>query len=63
VLEDRERTAGPDHPDTIAARANLAFAYRSAGQLQPRGGDADLNQEPRPRAYQELRSDHALISI
>ena len=23
-----------DHPDTIAARANLAFAYRSAGQLR-----------------------------
>ena len=27
---------GADHPDTIAARANLAYAYRSAGRL--RGG-------------------------
>jgi Tetratricopeptide repeat len=34
VLEDRERIAGTDHPDTIAARADLAFAYRSAGQLR-----------------------------
>ena len=25
---------GADHPDTIAARANLAFAYRSAGRLR-----------------------------
>ena len=33
VLADRERTAGADHPDAIAARANLAFAYRGAGRL------------------------------
>jgi Flp pilus assembly protein TadD len=33
VLQDRERTAGPDHPDTIAARVNLAFAYQQAGRL------------------------------
>ena len=32
VLADRERIAGPDHPDAITARADLAFAYRSAGQ-------------------------------
>ncbi len=34
VLADRERTIGPDHPDTIVARADLAFAYRSAGRLR-----------------------------
>ena len=34
VLEDRGRTAGADHLDTITAQANLAFAYRSAGQLR-----------------------------
>src|SRR5579862_9220827 len=34
VLADRERIRGPDHPETIAARANLAFAYRSAGRLR-----------------------------
>ena len=34
VLADRERVQGADHPDTIAARANLAYAYRSAGRLR-----------------------------
>jgi tetratricopeptide (TPR) repeat protein len=34
VLADRERVEGADHPDTIAARANLAYAYRTAGRLR-----------------------------
>ena len=34
VLADHERIAGPDHPDTITARADLAFAYRSAGHMR-----------------------------
>ena len=34
MLADRERIAGADHPDTMAARSDLAFAYRSAGQLR-----------------------------
>jgi tetratricopeptide (TPR) repeat protein len=34
ALADQERTHGRDHPDTIVARANLAFAYRSAGRLR-----------------------------
>jgi len=34
VLADRERVGGADHPDTIAARANLAYAYRTAGRLR-----------------------------
>ena len=25
---------GPDHPETLAARGNLAYAYRSAGRLK-----------------------------
>jgi Tetratricopeptide repeat len=33
VLQDRERTAGTDHPETIAAWADLAAAYRSADRL------------------------------
>uniref|UniRef100_UPI0008299DD2 tetratricopeptide repeat protein n=1 Tax=Nocardia lijiangensis TaxID=299618 RepID=UPI0008299DD2 len=33
ALADRERILGPDHPDTLASRHNLARAYRSAGQV------------------------------
>ena len=32
-LIERERLLGPDHPHTLAARANLAYAYRQAGWL------------------------------
>ena len=31
VLKDRLRILGPDHPDTIHSRNNLAYAYASAG--------------------------------
>jgi hypothetical protein len=29
---DTERRKGPEHPDTLAAKVNLASAYRSAGR-------------------------------
>ena len=32
LLADRERVLGPDHPDTLASRDNLA-AYQAAGRL------------------------------
>ena len=32
VVADQERILGPDHPDTLAARNNLALAYRAAGR-------------------------------
>ena len=32
VAADTERLLGPDHPDTLTARANLALSYRSAGR-------------------------------
>ena len=32
TLADRERTQGPDHPDTITARGNLANAYHTVGR-------------------------------
>ena len=32
ALAGRERVLGPAHPDTMAARAELAHAYRVAGQ-------------------------------
>jgi tetratricopeptide (TPR) repeat protein len=33
LLAARERDLGPDHPDTLMARNNLANAYRDAGRL------------------------------
>jgi len=32
VLADRERILGPDHPDTLCSRNNLAAAYWQAGR-------------------------------
>jgi tetratricopeptide (TPR) repeat protein len=32
VLADRQEMLGPDHPDTLAARNNLALAYHTAGR-------------------------------
>ena len=39
TLADRERILGPDHPDTLNSRNNLATAYRAAG----RTGEADAS--------------------
>ena len=33
LLADYERVLGPDHPDTLASRNNLAAAYRAAGRF------------------------------
>jgi hypothetical protein len=32
-LADSERLLGPDHPDTLASRNNLAMAYEDAGRV------------------------------
>ena len=32
TLAARERLLGPDHPDTLQSRNNLAIAYRAAGR-------------------------------
>jgi tetratricopeptide (TPR) repeat protein len=32
LLADQEQILGPDHPDTLASRNNLALAYRDAGR-------------------------------
>jgi hypothetical protein len=37
TLETQERVLGPEHPDTLRSRNNLAIAYRAVG----RGQDAD----------------------
>jgi tetratricopeptide (TPR) repeat protein len=34
TLADCERVLGPDHPDTLTSRDNLAVAYDSAGRLE-----------------------------
>jgi hypothetical protein len=41
VLADRERILGAEHPDTLAARGNLAFSYWAAGRV----GEAIALQE------------------
>ena len=33
TLAARERVLGPDHPDTLTSRNNLAVAYQDAGRL------------------------------
>ena len=33
VLADQERVLGPDHPDTLTTRNNLAGAYYSVGRF------------------------------
>src|SRR5262249_57160268 len=37
ALNERQRLLGAAHPDTVAARANLARAYREAGPAQEAG--------------------------
>jgi tetratricopeptide (TPR) repeat protein len=32
TLADRERVLGPDHPETLASRSNVATAYHAAGR-------------------------------
>ena len=34
LVADQERVLGPDHPDTLTSRNNLANAYRDAGRTR-----------------------------
>ena len=34
TLDDQERVLGPDHPDTLARRHNLACVHKSAGDQE-----------------------------
>ena len=34
TLEDFENLFGPNHPDTLTSRNNLASAYRAAGRIE-----------------------------
>ena len=48
-LADRERLLGPDHPDTLTSRNNLALAYGFGGSAA-RGDRLARAQPRRPRA-------------
>ena len=37
-MAGRERVLGPDHPDTVTSRNNLANAYRDASRTAEEGG-------------------------
>ena len=34
LLADQEQALGPDHPDTLTSRSNLANAYLAAGRTE-----------------------------
>ena len=34
LVADQERALGPDHPDALSSRNNLAIAYRAAGRIE-----------------------------
>ncbi|MFI9846752.1 tetratricopeptide repeat protein, partial [Nonomuraea sp. NPDC051941] len=55
TLADRERVLGPDHPDTLASRHNLAHAYEAAGDL---GRAAPLLEATLADSERVLGPDH-----
>jgi tetratricopeptide (TPR) repeat protein len=50
-----ERVLGPDHPDTLASRNNLANAYRDAGRLDEAIG---LHEQALAARERDLGPDH-----
>ncbi|MCK9877061.1 tetratricopeptide repeat protein, partial [Frankia sp. Ag45/Mut15] len=57
TLTDRVRILGPDHPNTLTSRHNLAGAYQTAGRLT----DAtDLYEQTLTDCRRVLGSDHPL---
>ena len=55
VLAERERVLGPDHPDTLTIRNNLAGAYKSAGRL---GEAIELYEQVLADRVRVLGPDH-----
>ena len=55
VLADRERVLGPDHPDTLTSRNNLAVAYRAAGRT---GEAITLDEQVLAARERVLAPDH-----
>ena len=71
ALELRESKLGPDHPDTLQSRNNLAAAYRDAGRIaeaitHAQGDDQATGVEAGPRpprhAHQPQQPRHRPIS-
>lgn len=57
VLATRIRVLGEDHPSTLAARHNLAYAYRAAGDL---GRAIPLSEATLEDSRRVLGEDHPL---
>ena len=55
MLAERERVLGPDHPDTLTTRNNLAVAYHSAGRF---GEAIELCERVLFERERVLGSDH-----
>ena len=55
LLKDRERVLGPDHPDTLASRNNLANAYQEAGRVAEA---IELNERTLADMERVLGPDH-----
>ena len=55
ALADRLRVLGADHPDTLASRNNLAYAYQAAGDL---GRAIPLYEQTLADSVRVLGADH-----
>ena len=55
LIADQEQALGPDHPDTLTARNNLAVAYRAAGRLDEAIG---LHEQTLATRERVLGPDH-----
>ena len=55
LLADQEQVLGPDHPDTLTSRNNLALAYRGAGRT---GEAITLDEQALAARERVLGPDH-----
>ena len=55
LVRDYEEILGPDHPDTLTTRNNLAYAYQAAGRLPEA---IDLYETTRTEIERNLGPDH-----
>ena len=55
LVADQERVLGPDHPDTLTTRNNLALAYQDAGRLDEAIG---LHEQTLAARERVLGADH-----
>ena len=60
MLADRVRVLGPDHPDTLTTRNNLAVAYYSVGRF---GEAIDALEKLLPDCRRVLGPEHPLTKL